>query len=335
MDRSTQERRLRICRQVIILFVTCVCLDTSTLALADRLDLNASALISLKISKKSADSQCEPINLNGNDQVIHLKRTFHDDFQQLDMGASGWSPHYDGGLDEKNQRWLGYDYADKRTLKGNQEQQIYVDPYFKGTSLEALNLNPFEISNGILTIRANKTPDNLVQSLYGYEYYSGLITTRKFFSQQYGYFEMRAKMPSGKALWPAFWMLPVDKSWPPELDIVEVVGQQPEVIVTTVHSGSIAQVKSSGCRTKLTEAFKRFHLYGAYWGPEKITYYIDRVPVAQIATPAEMNKPMYLLLNLAVGGKMVGRADGETPLPANFEIDWVSAYQLQTQDKKR
>lgn len=311
-----------------------ICLSASLLVGASELDFSPSPLINLKMPKTSAPSQCEHLDLNVNYQTIKLKQTFHEEFNQLDMGPSGWSSHYDGGVDKKNQKWLGYEHLEKRTLKGNQEQQIYVDPNYKGTSDKALNLNPFEVINGILTIRADKTPENLKNALYGYEYYSGLLTTRKFFSQQYGYFEMRAKTPSGKALWPAFWLLPVDKSWPPELDIVEVVGQQPETIVTTVHSGSVEQVKSSGCRTKLDSAYKGFHLYGAYWGPEKITFYIDRQPVAEIATPDEMNKPMYLLLNLAVGGKMVGKANTETPLPAKFEIDWVSAYQLQVRDKK-
>jgi beta-glucanase (GH16 family) len=333
MHIPTQKYQLRTDWQMIRIFVLSFCLFASIFAFGEDAKLSPSNSIFLKMPKKTAVSQCEPLKPNINYQSIQFKQTFHEDFNQLDTGPQGWSTHYDGGYDKKNQKWLGYDHLEKRTLKGNQEQQIYVDSSYKGANDKALNLDPFEVLNGILTIRANKTPDHLTNALYGYEYYSGLITTRKFFSQQYGYFEMRAKIPSGKAIWPAFWMLPIDKSWPPELDIVEVVGQQPEVIVTTVHSGSVEQVKSSGCRTRLNGAYKEFHLYGAYWGPEKITYFIDREPIAEIATPSEMNKPMYILLNLAVGGKMVGRADSETPLTAKFEIDWVSAYQLQARDK--
>ena len=261
-------------------------------------------------------------------ELHSLQRTFFDDFNKLDLSDSGWSPHFDGGYDEKTKTWLGYDNPNKRTLKGNKEQQLYVDPAYQGDSPQSLNLNPFLLKDGKLSIVAQRTPASLQQALYGYQYYSGLLTTRKSFAQRYGYFEMRAKLPAGKAIWPAFWLLPLDRSWPPELDIVELVGQQPDLIVTTVHSGeSIENYQSSGCRTKLSSATSRFHLYGAYWQANKVTFYIDRQAVAQIATPPTMNKPMYMLLNLAVGGKMVGVADSETPVPAKFEIDWVAAYQ--------
>jgi beta-glucanase (GH16 family) len=147
--------------------------------------------------------------------------------------------------------------------------------------------------------------------------------------QRYGYFEMRARIPAGKALWPAFWLLPADKSWPPEIDILEVVGQQADLMVTTTHwTGSDGKRQASGCRTSLPSASSAFHLFGALWTPERIVYYIDREPVAQLATPPGVDKPMYLLLNLAVGGNMVGRADDQTPLPASYDIDWVTAYTL-------
>lgn len=118
------------------------------------------------------------------------------------------------------------------------------------------------------------------------------------------------------------------------MDIVEVVGQQPELIVSTAHwTDAAGNHKASGCRTRLPTTDQEFHLYGALWTPEKITYFIDRQPVAEISTPPGMDKPMYMLLNLAVGGKMVGRADEDTPMPAKYDIDWVSAYQISPENK--
>ena len=124
-------------------------------------------------------------------------------------------------------------------------------------------------------------------------------------------------------------MLSAERVWPPEIDILEVVGQQPELMVTTAHwSLPEGRRGHGGCRTRLPDAWNGFHLFGALWTPERIVWFIDRRPVAQIATPAGFDRPMYLLLNLAVGGSMVGRADADTPVPARYDIDWVAAWKL-------
>jgi beta-glucanase (GH16 family) len=204
-----------------------------------------------------------------------------------------------------------------------------VDPSYRGTAPQPLGLNPFRVNGGVLSIVAQRTPPEFRPFLYDFEFTSGVLTTRASLVQRYGYFEMRARIPAGKALWPAFWLLPADKSWPPEIDILEVVGQQPDLMVTTTHwVGADGKHQSSGCRTRVADAATSFHLFGVLWTPERIVWYIDRDPVAQLTTPAGLDKPMYLLLNLAVGGKMVGPADDLTPIPASFEVDWVAAYTL-------
>jgi beta-glucanase (GH16 family) len=261
---------------------------------------------------------------------ILLEQTFADPFDTLELqGSERWTPHYDGGFDAPSGRWPGADWLSKRTLQGNQEQQIYVDPAYRGKGPAPLYLNPFRLHDGVLSIVAERTPAPLRELLHGFEYTSGLLTSRASLVQRYGYFEIRARIPAGKALWPAFWLLPADKSWPPELDILEVVGQQAELIVSTAHwVGADGKRASSGCRTRKPEAPTGFHHYGALWTPESITYYFDREPVAHLTTPPGMDKPMFMLMNLAVGGNMVGKADADTPLPARFEIDFVAAYAL-------
>jgi len=310
---------------VSIGILTCSCQPHKT-------DFVVSQSLFLSVSQSAYSPICSTLPRLATKNNVNLNLVFFDDFDELNLNR--WSPHYDAGYDNKSHRWLGYDLVSKRTLQGNHEQQIYVDSDYKGSSPKSLGLNPFIIENGILSIVAQKTPPQMKKFLYQYEFISGLLTSRQSFSQLYGYFEIRARIPSGKALWPAFWLLPVDKSWPPELDIIEVVGQQPDLIVSTAHWANAAgEHKYSGCRTKLPDANRDFHLYGALWTARRITYFIDRVAVAEIATPSGMNKPMYLIINLAVGGNMVGYADVNTPLPAKYDIDWVASYRISTKNQ--
>lgn len=140
--------------------------------------------------------------------------TFDDEFNQFDWynGNSGtWKTTFGGG---------------ERSLADNGEREIYLDP--DGTGGGGSGINPFHVDNGVLTITA--------QPLDGDNYASGLILTSSTFDQTYGYFEMRAQLPEGQGLWPAFWMAASDGTWPPELDIMEVLGNDPTKLYTTAHT---------------------------------------------------------------------------------------------------
>ena len=106
----------------------------------------------------------------------------------------------------------------KRQTKYNGEQQIYVDPRYAGRG-RPLGLDPFRVQNGVLSIVASRTPPELKAVLFNNPYVSGILTTQESFSQKYGYFEIRAKIPLGIGVWPAFWMLANDGGWPPEIDV--------------------------------------------------------------------------------------------------------------------
>ena len=262
--------------------------------------------------------------------VVTVSQTFFDPFDTLDLSTQRWLPHFDGGYDASTRKYLGATWGlAKRTLSGTGEEQIYVDPSYAGMGTTPLGLTPFTVRDGVLSITVNRVPEAMRPLLFNRAYYSGVLTTRASFVQRFGFFEMRARVPAGKGLWPAFWLLGADKTWPPEIDVLEVVGGQPTLMVTTTHSadGAGGDVPS-GCRTTLATATTTFHDFGALWTPERIVYYIDRVPVAQLATPAGVDKPMYMLLNLAIGGRMAGPPDATTPLPGSFDIDWVAAYSL-------
>lgn len=159
----------------------------------------------------------------------------------------------------------------------------------------------------------------------GREFASGLIHTRGKFEQRYGRFEMRAKLPAGQALWPAFWLLPPDDS-SPEIDVMEGIGQTPKKIFMTVHSGDGARQGVAGG----ADFSKDFHTYAVEWSPGRLTWEIDGVERFSTtgSVPAE---PMYLIVDLAVGwpgdpDEWVGAPDATTPSPASFEIDYVRAY---------
>ena len=234
-----------------------------------------------------------------------LTLTFADEFNTLDL-YSKWNP-YDG--------W------GNRTLPANQEQQIYVDPQYKG-----LGINPFSVQDGVLTITAAKAASSLVPQLDGYQYTSGLLSSHDSFSQQYGYFEVRAQMTDQQGMWPAFWMLPTDGSWPPELDIAEVVGKAPYSVSQSVHTttGSTT-TQATISPTNLADGF---HTYGMDWTASTITFYFDGQMTYQMATPSDMNKPMYMMVNLAVGGTWPGSPDSTTDWSqTNMQVDYIRAYQ--------
>ena len=298
--------------------------------MAFAVEFPVSATLKLALPAEAPTAKCAPVAGGRDPATVTMQRSFLEPFESLDLSAGRWTSHYDAGYDASIGRWLDSDGSPaKRTLQGNHEQQLYVDPGYRGTASKPLGLDPFRLRNGVLSIVAQRTPPELRGALYDYEFVSGLLTTRASLVQRYGYFEMRARIPAGKALWPAFWLLPADKSWPPEIDILEVVGQQAELMVTTTHwAGADGKRQASGCRTRLVDAATGFHLFGMLWTEQRIVWYFDREPVAQLATPPGVDKPMYMVLNLAVGGNMVGRADAETPLPASFDIDWVVAYTL-------
>jgi beta-glucanase (GH16 family) len=236
--------------------------------------------------------------------------TFHDEFDTLDL--SRWQTKYP---------WNG------RSM--NNEMEMYVDPNFTAGGPAPLGLNPFSIQNGILTIRADHVPSNLTKQLAPRSYTSGLLTSYGSFSQLYGYFEMRAQLPLGRGLWPAFWLLPVDITWPPEIDIFEALMHQPKTLYTTVHMVTPWNPQAqTGFTTSVSDMTTSFHSYGVLWTPNNIAWYLDQKQIASTPTPPSVQKPMYLLVNLAVGGTWPGAPDATTKFPANMLIDYIRVYAL-------
>jgi beta-glucanase (GH16 family) len=255
----------------------------------------------------------------------HLQLTFDDEFDSLSLynpatGQGTWDTIYSGGAPRDGQ----YSYWN-RTLPGNKEEEIYVDPTLDGTARKALALNPFAINDGVLSITARRTPDDMKAALWGYNYISGLLTTQHSFAQTYGYFEMRAELPKDKGMFPAFWLVPQNGMWPPEIDVMEQIGG-PNVYHTVI-------TKQTGIPThqQFEDPFPQnstgFHTYGVLWTAQTLTWYVDGKAVAAATTPADMHGPMVIRVNLAVGGTWAGSPDISF-VSDDLKIDYIRAYQL-------
>jgi beta-glucanase (GH16 family) len=307
-----------------------------TLAFA-RDDLKiAPTRLSLTIRSDPPDDLCRRIEASDPSPVatLSLHRTFHDDFDEHPLSKGKWVPHYAGGAAWPEARYWGGDGSDfKRKDAWNGEQQIYVDPRYRGRATTPLGLDPFKVRDGILSIMASRTPPELKPVLFNNEYTSGILTTQGWFSQKYGYFEIRAKIPTGTGVWPAFWLLADDGGWPPEIDVMEGRGQQIGDMVMTTHwrTPATGLVQSCGFDFLVPDASSDFHDYGVLWTRDRIVYFIDRRPVSDIKVPIGFDDPMYMIVNLAMGAKNfkgVGLVDAESPDTVDFEIDRISAYQI-------
>jgi hypothetical protein len=292
--------------------------------------------LTLRVTTDPAVDRCRRIETSEPASLmpVSLHRTFHDDFVEHPLSKGTWVSHYAGGAAWPAARYWGGDGSDlKRKTAYNGEQQIYVDPRYGGRETTPLGLDPFKIREGILSIVASRTPPALKPVLFNNEYVSGILTTQSSFSQKYGYFEIRSKIPVGTGVWPAFWLLADDGGWPPEIDVMEGRGQRPGDMVMTTHWRIPATgfVESCGFDFSVPNAWNHFHDYGVLWTRDRLVYFIDRKPVSDIKVPIGFDDPMYMIVNLAMGSKNfqgVGFVDAESPVEVEFEIDRISAYQI-------
>ena len=223
----------------------------------------------------------------------------------LGAGALVFSDEF-GGQTLDTTKWID-SYPDGVRTHSNHEQQFYA------TDSHALK-------EGKLVLTAQRRTQG------GMPYTSGMIASYGKFSQKFGRFEIRAKFPKGKGLWPAFWLLPVTKSWPPEIDILEILGHDPRTIYFTNHWRSAGgQVPNVQGKLADRDFSAEFHTISLEWHPEFLAWSVDGKEYfrTQEHVPQE---PMYLLANLAVGGDWPGFPDATTPFPSTMEIDYIRVY---------
>jgi beta-glucanase (GH16 family) len=177
------------------------------------------------------------------------------------------------------------------------------------------------------------------------DYTSARLKTLGRFSQTYGRFEARMKIPRGQGIWPAFWMLGVDidkPGWPTcgEIDIMENIGKEPALVHGTIHGPGYSGANGIGSPFALPTDQRfadDFHLFAVEWEPNAIRFYVDDHLYAT-RTPADLPKgtkwvydhPFFLLLNVAVGGGWPGNPDATTVFPQTMLVDYVRVYERAT-----
>jgi beta-glucanase (GH16 family) len=207
------------------------------------------------------------------------------------------------------------------------------------------------VENGKLVIEARKEKFPNARGTAGItegrrrefaEISSASLNTRGLREQRYGRIEVKAKLPKGRGVWPAIWMLGIDREragWPRcgEIDIMEYVGFEPNTIHANIHTGKYNHVKKTGkgSRIQVEKPYDSFHVYAIEWSPERIDFFADenkyftyeKEPNAgSDAWP--FDKPFYLILNLAIGGAWGGQKGiDDSIFPARYEIDYVRIYE--------
>ncbi|MBN8504753.1 MAG: glycoside hydrolase family 16 protein [Burkholderiales bacterium] len=263
-----------------------------------------------------------------------------------------WHDEFDGDAIDRS-KWdfdLGNGFYDYRVHQwvpgwGNEELQYYTG--------DAENV---QVRDSCVFIRAVKAP------MHGCGYTSARLKTkardgRVLFAKRYGRIAIRARVPWGKGLWPALWMLPVEDKYggwaaSGEIDLMEIVGEQPHEVLNSLHFGSSFPRRSLITTThKLGESsVADWHEYAVEWEPGEIRFYVDEVHTCTYrhwwscsrltegqgheATseadlnpwPAPFDQPFYLLMNVAVGGNFPGHPNEHTVFPAELVVDWVRVY---------
>ncbi len=236
---------------------------------------------------------------------------WHEDFTTSTLDTTSWAYQIGDGCPQL----CGW---------GNNELQYYTD-----------NARNIFLKDGLLHIVAH------AEAMQGKAYTSARIRTKGKRDFRYGRIDVRARLPKGQGIWPAIWFMPTDDvygGWPKsgEIDLMELVGHEPEVLWGTVHYGpDWPNNKLDNNRYYLPKGdfSERFHVFSLIWEENQITWLLNDTIVYQRITPAMLvpepypfNERFHLLINLAVGGNWPGNPDSTTNFPQTMLVDYVRVY---------
>ena len=238
-----------------------------------------------------------------------------------------WNDEFDEGTTLDPAHWT---HEVQKSGWVNNELQNYVN--HQTSSGNAVT----EIKNGSLHIHCFKEDGKI---------YSGRVYAHVKQGWQYGWFEARINLPSGKGTWPAFWMMPVGNDWNTnpwpmcgEIDIMEEVGCVPNEVSSSIHTQDYNHTKNTQKThaMTITKAEGEYHVYALEWTEDAITTYVDgkvQLAVKKSALGSGHNQwpfhyAFYPILNLAWGGDWGGmKGVDEGALPVTMSVDYIRVFQ--------
>jgi beta-glucanase (GH16 family) len=224
--------------------------------------------------------------------------TFADEFNGTELDLSRWTPHDPWG-------------------------------HVRDRQLQAYAPEALTVSGGQLHIAARRTQANQLPVRYDgkdREYVSGIISTFGTFSQTYGRFEIRCRVPPGRGLRSGFLLMPLPLGPLPQIDVFQTIGSSPSKVFFANRWGTEQTERSFGDSFTGPDLSAGFHTLSIEWGRDRISWSIDGKEKFQSADGVP-RQPMYLLLDLAVGGNLARAPDASTTFPASFDIDYIHVYQ--------
>lgn len=214
---------------------------------------------------------------------------WHDEFNGRALDLSKWRP-------------------EAAALHKNNEAQYYSP-------------NHAYLENGHLVLKSEK------RKVGRRPYTSGLVETLNRFAFTYGRVEIRAQLPGGQGIWPAHWMMAHDNRWPPEIDIMEMLGHDTKRVYMTLHYGEDwREHRSTGESYRGPDFTQDFHVFAVEWEKDQIRWFVDGVQRHAVDHDIPFI-PMRLILNTAVGGDWPGYPNKRTVFPQFHRIDYVRVYQ--------
>ena len=338
---------------------------------ADKNDF-AFATYTVKVDGKSVDT--DKVSVDAEDKEITLAASLFDNAGVYDItfvqegctftpvyqrvyatdttdqwGSPIWSDEFNGNeLDSSkwdHQIGLGTEYTD--TGWGNSEEQYYTDStensYVEGGKLTIKAIKDEELGYTSARIRSTNAETGKKGSTYNDSW--------ALYNNAYGKIEAKIKLPAGKGIWPAFWMLPENSmygTWAAsgEIDIMEAKGRLPGEVVGTIHYGGAWPNNTSTGKTYYFDdsTFEEYHIYGIEWDPDEIRWYVDGELYSTLNNwyaeageegnfpyPAPFDEEFHLLFNMAVGGTFDSEvSSAEVEVDENgvcMDIDYVRWYQ--------
>jgi beta-glucanase (GH16 family) len=204
---------------------------------------------------------------------------------------------------------------------------LYPSGGLKGTELEQYEPYGVTVSNGALHLTAQLFDSAHIKKDPNHPYTSGMVASwDKVVVNPGSVIEARLRVPFGKGMWPAFWLRPQDGTWPPEIDVVEVLGSSSSIWRQAVHWKSNGVTQSQGFQENGVDS-SAWHTVTVQWDLTQVIWFIDGVQQGIVQDPDQVpHVPMYLVADLAIGGGWEVNPDSTTHFPATLDVDYIRVW---------